>query len=202
MKILKIQQKLSEKGVSIFTPLEFRRLTGLSSIASQRILERYTQRGLFCRLKKGLYALTLTKSSSWVIANRLIKPSYISYESALSYYGIIPETVYSITSATTKKPKEIEVKGESFVYHSLKRNVFTGYAPLEMNGQTILVAEPEKALCDYLYLVFLKKKKLNERLNIRKISLVKLIKYANLFKPKVFTRWVSTLSSTRRVKKC
>jgi len=195
MEILKIQQKLSEKGFSIFTPLEFRRLTGLSSIASQRVLERYTRRGLFRRLKKGLYAFTLAKPSSWVVANRLIKPSYISYESALSYYGIIPETVYSITSATTKKPKEIEVEGEIFVYHSVKRNVFSGYVPLEMNGRTVLVAEPEKALSDYLYLVFLKKKKLNERLNIRKISSVKLIKYASLFKPKVFAHWVKNVIS-------
>lgn len=190
MEILKIQQKLLEKGIGIFTALEFRRLTGLSYIAGQRILERYTRKGMFHRLKKGFYVFTLARIPAWLIANRLVRPSYISYESALSYYGIIPETVYSITSATTKKPAEIEVEEKSFVYHSMKRNVFTGYLPLEMEGQTVFVAEPEKALCDYLYLVFLRKKELNERLNIKKISSVKLIKYASLFKPKVFIKWV------------
>lgn len=190
MEILKIQQMLLEKNIKIFTTTEFRRITGLSPIASQKILERYTKKGVFIRAIKGIYLCSFNKPLEWAIANRIVKPSYISYETALSYYGIIPETVYIITSATIKKPKETEVNNLTFLYHHIGKNAFTGYIPLEKNSEVILMAEVEKALCDYLFLIFLNKKKLNDRLNLKNISLRKLLIFAKLFNSRGFINWV------------
>jgi predicted transcriptional regulator of viral defense system len=196
MKILKIQQKLQQVGIKIFTFIEFKRIIGGTKISARKILERYTKKKFFIRLKNGLYCCSFNLPSAWTISNYLVKPSYISYETALSYYGIIPETVYSTTSATTKKPKVIKNILGSFVYHHLTRKVFFGYSSLKHQDETILIAEPEKALADYLFLVFLKKKRMNERLNLKKISKSKLLNFAKLYKPTTFYRWVKNVIIT------
>lgn len=193
MVILKIQQKLKSIGIKIFTISEFRRITNSTEISARKILERYSKNGLFIRLKNGLYCSSFNLPSSWLVSNYIVKPSYISYETALSYYGIIPETVYSITSATTKRPKEIKNTLGSFIYHHIDKKVFCGYLPLKQQDDTILIAEAEKALVDYLFLVFLKKKELNERLNLKKISKKKLLTFAKLYKPQTFYKWINNV---------
>jgi len=72
------------------------------------LLHRYTGRNLIIRIKRGLYALPDTQLSELFIANKLFEPSYISREFALSYHRIIPETVYEITSVTTKTTQRFE----------------------------------------------------------------------------------------------
>ncbi|NDA61108.1 MAG: hypothetical protein EBX50_03595 [Chitinophagia bacterium] len=86
------------------------------------------------------------------ISNCLHRPSYISLESALSHYGLIPEAVYSVQNITTKKTIAYETIAGTFNYRNIKVQLFFGYQV--DNNQTIplLIASPEKALLDYLYL--------------------------------------------------
>ncbi|MEI6582867.1 MAG: hypothetical protein WCO43_04680 [Chitinophagia bacterium] len=86
------------------------------------------------------------------ISNCLHRPSYISLESALSHYGLIPEAVYSVQNITTKKTIAYETIAGTFNYRSIKAQLFFGYEV--DNSQTIplLIASPEKAILDYLYL--------------------------------------------------
>lgn len=182
MKLIEIQKKLLESGLKIFSKLEFMRLIDASQVSSQKLLERYTQKGVFVRLKGGVYALKMNFPSGYLIANRLYQPSYISFDTALSYHGIIPETIYSSTSATTKITREFGVAGVAYDYHRIKKEVYTGYKPIKYHDTVILIAEPEKALADYLYFVDIKKREMHyERMDLRKINRKKLIKYIKLF---------------------
>ncbi len=190
MKLIDIQNLIIEKNIKVFTALEFARIMGLSNIASQKLLERYTRRNIFSRLKNGLYATRPNPPPSFLIANKIYRPSYISFETALSYYGIIPEFVYTITSATTKTTREFLADGKTFIFHKIKTRAFTGYKPVKIRDDLILIALPEKALADYLYFVHLKKKVLSERLDIKKIDSRRIIKYIKLFGRPKFLNWV------------
>lgn len=190
MTALIVQQKLAQKGLRLFTTSDFRRALGLSLPTAYKTLERYAKQGAVVRLRNGLYSLPWNKPGPLAIANALYRPSYISYESALAHYHLIPETVYAVTSATTRRTKEFEAGDFGYVYHSVKKAAFTGYRPCKLGAELVLMAEPEKALCDYLFLVFLKKRALNERIAWRKVDRKRLLQHARLFKPKTFLSWV------------
>ena len=87
------------------------------------------------------------------IASKIYAPSYISLHTALSYYGMIPEAVVEITSITTRKTAHFENKFASFSYQTVKPDLFWGYEPkLMRDGQSFMLATPEKAIIDLLYL--------------------------------------------------
>lgn len=94
---------------------------------------------------KGLYDLYLQQ-----LANILCQPSYISLEYLLSYYDIIPETSYTITSITTKSTRVYKTDLASFSYRNIKTALFTGYRP-KTSTNPIQKAAEAKALFDYLY---------------------------------------------------
>jgi hypothetical protein len=94
---------------------------------------------------------------------------------------LIPEVTYVITSATPRPTRALTAMGKVFEYHRLKKSAFTGYEPVKVITETILMATPEKALVDTLYFVDLKKKTLNDRLNLRNLSWKRIESYARLF---------------------
>ena len=106
----------------------------------------------------------------------------------LSHYGLIPESIYAITSATSKTTRNFEALGNRFMYRKIK-NAFTGYKPIILEDETVLIAEPEKALADYLYFVYLKKISINDRLKTKGIIQKNIVKYLKLFNNKSFQKW-------------
>ena len=94
----------------------------------------------------------LDENLLYLIANRIYSPSYVSFESALAYYRLIPEGVYTITSATSLKTHQFITSSGIFSYRHLKTKLMFGYRLIEVNGQRYKIAEPEKLLLDYLYL--------------------------------------------------
>jgi predicted transcriptional regulator of viral defense system len=180
---LNVIRELKKKKIALFTPLEFKRVFGVSNWACQWFIKTHTKKGLFVKLRNGLYTLADYPANHYLIANRLYEPSYISFDTALSFYGIIPETVYAITSVTTKTTREFKVENIRFLYHKLKKEVYTGYKAIKYLDSTILIATPEKALVDYLYFVIIKKRSLHyERLDLKKIKKANLLSYIKLFK--------------------
>ena len=147
--------------------MELQRVLGVSAIAARFLVHRYAKREVFLKLKNGLYCLAEQPPSELAIANRLYELSYLSFEFALSYYHLIPEAAYVITSATSRPTRALTALGKTFEYHRLKTSTFTGYEPAKVGTETILVATPEKALVDTLYFVGLKKKAFNDRLDLR-----------------------------------
>lgn len=115
----------------------------------------WKKRGLISRLKNGLYELAYPQDliiPDLHIANRLYGPSYVSLETALSYYSVIPEISMAVTSVTTKPTRNFKNKHGLFIYRTIKPNLFTGYHIIKQGNFEILMAEPEKAFIDYLYL--------------------------------------------------
>lgn len=86
------------------------------------------------------------------ISNCLVRPSYISLQTALSFHGLIPEGVYIHTSVATRKTIRYETTWGSFVYRSIKPQLYFGYHADHTSGIPVLMATPEKAILDFLYL--------------------------------------------------
>jgi predicted transcriptional regulator of viral defense system len=120
-------------------------------------LARWKRNGLLIQLRRGIYILNendrKVAPSRFFFANQITWPSYVSLESALSHYGCIPEAVKDITSVTSKKTAVFKNKAGEFVYRHLKPEAFRGYRSFKDEaGLDVFIAEPEKALVDFLYL--------------------------------------------------
>ncbi len=183
---LNVAKKLKEKEISIFSPRDIVIIFGATGTAAKFFVHRNAKKGLLVRLKKSkkgsLYAMADNMPDEYVTANRLYEPSYVSLDTALSYHKMIPETIYGITSVTTKATRTFEVSNICYQYFRIKKSIFTGYKPLRHKDKTILMAEPEKALADYLYFIDLKKRALHfERLELKQISRKKLMQYIKLY---------------------
>jgi hypothetical protein len=109
-------------------------------------------------LKRGLYAIgpemNLPSPEPFLIANHLRGPSYVSLESALSYWNMIPERAYEISSVTIKPSKLYKTPVGRFSYKQLKTPYYAyGVKSISYsNKQTVLIASREKALCDKIVL--------------------------------------------------
>jgi len=193
LKPLLAREQLVEKGIKIFTPLEFSQIFNLSNHKTKYFLKRFTQEGLLTHLKKGLYSLKTDSPTEEEIANRLYKPSYLSFEYALAYYNILPEMPYVVTSATTKPTRIFTVDHKTLSYFKIKKSAYTGYVLTKKGENSFLIAEPEKALTDYLYFVAIGKKTFNERLNLSILNKDKLYKYASLYNRAKLIQFIKTL---------
>lgn len=195
---IKVQEKLKSSGTVIFTPREFYDIFGISPKTGSVFISRNLKSGLFLKLRNNYYMLKDSHPPLYSIANKLYQPSYISLESALSHYGIIPEVVYTVTSVTAKPTREFKTPKAVFSYQRIKKGVFTGYSPVAIEGNVVLLAEPEKALADYLYFVDLKKISLNDRLNLRGIHKGKLLKFIRTFKRKSMLKKMTEIYAQQR----
>lgn len=177
-----IRQIIKDSHLAIFSSRDLRSLLHLSPRLTLYYLQKGVKDKLFLRLKNGLYTLATDPARIEEIANRLYSPSYLSFEFALSHYNLIPETIYSVTSATPKITREYEVSGISYSYSTIPRVAYTGYVPITRDYRSYLIAEPEKAVADYLYLLSLGRRGHYERLNVSKLDHDKITAYLSLFK--------------------
>ncbi len=107
-------------------------------------------------LPQGLYAIAppnqKIKPHPFVIANHLQRASYVSLQTALSFYGMIPETIQSTVSVTSGRPEQLSTRLGSFEFRHVKPERLRGYRMTDLRGQQVLVAALEKALLDLIYL--------------------------------------------------
>ena len=123
----------------------------------RRQLSRWTKAGHLYQLRRGLYALAppfqKVKPHPFLIANRMVRGSYVSCHSALTHYGLIPEYVPVVTSVTTARPACWDTPLGVYQFRHIKTGLFRGYRLVETSpGQRAFVASPEKALLDLIYL--------------------------------------------------
>jgi hypothetical protein len=117
-------------------------------------INELVKKGELTTVKKGLYVagpqINITKPEPFLIANHLWGPSYVSLEAALSYWGLIPERVYEISSMTTKTSKSYKTPLGRFRYFHAPIPYYSfGIKRVELTSrQVALIASPEKALCD------------------------------------------------------
>lgn len=110
--------------------------------------------GLIEPIKKGLYiagrSLGAERPESALLANHILGPSYLSMESALAHYGLIPEKVFAVTSMTTKGSRKFQTNIGLYTYTNLPLPYYAfGLATVSLSkDQQAVMAIPEKALCD------------------------------------------------------
>jgi predicted transcriptional regulator of viral defense system len=198
MKQQYIEEMLEKQGVTVFTSQELRRAAGLSAASAKHLLIRYVKKGIVLKLKenRGLYCFKRKPPHPWLVANRLFRPSYISLETALTHYGAIPESVYGVTSVTPLATKTFHALNTAFSFQKIKKAAYAGYRPIDIEGTTVLVAEPEKALADYLYFVHLGKKTLNDRIRWTAFKKTAILRYLKLFERPKLSRWADNVISS------
>lgn len=187
--------KTQLKDFPVFSIKDIEKLD--SSFHKQRLSE-WQKKGYVKKVRQGFYIfsdLEMNEQILFTIANRIYEPSYISLEMALSIFGIIPESVYGITSVTSQKTRNIKTPVGDFIYRHIQPELMFGYELREHDGNHYQIAELEKAILDYLYF----NSKINDfesfegiRFNIletkEKINVERFNKYLNAFNNKALAR--------------
>lgn len=119
-------------------------------------LNYWHNQGYIKPLAGGYYILAdqaMDEMVLFMVANKIYEPSYVSLESALAYYEVIPETVLGVTNVSSRKTKLYESAWGVFSYRSVKPQYMIGYRMIENSrGIKFKLAYLEKAILDYLYL--------------------------------------------------
>lgn len=142
------------KSRLFFTAQDVARAAGIALPSAHVLCSRYTRAGIFLRLKKNVYVIR----DAWdrfdlvdvlKIANYLQVPSYVSFTTALSFYGITTQVQRNwIECAATKRSTTIQAGGVTFRYHKLQKTLFFGFS----REDGLFIAAPEKAFLDATYL--------------------------------------------------
>jgi predicted transcriptional regulator of viral defense system len=188
MKYLEFREALKNKLV--FTSNDIRKID--PGFHRRRLVE-WQKAGHIVKIRNGYYCFADQEKSEqllYYLANQLYKPSYISLSSALSFYNLIPEAVFNITSVGTLKTSSFETVYGRFDYRSLKPNLFFGYKLIKMNSLTFKIAEPEKIILDYCYLIKPDSILDFESLRINKEEIIQLFNFAR------FDSYLSVYKST------
>jgi len=166
----------------------------------RRRLNEWQNKGYIKKVIKGYYIfsdLTLNENVLFEIANRIYNPSYISLEMAFSYYHLIPESVYGITSVSTRRTYRFKTPIGEFIYRKVKPNLFFGYNLVNYKGKRFKIASIEKAILDYFYInpnikteADFVSLRMNKDLFLKQINEKKLHKLLKEFGKKTLTRRV------------
>lgn len=153
MNYTKFKNKVSNRPIIYSRDLT---MHGCNKQIMRNQLNRWQAKGLLIKLKRGIFLLNQNDRkvmpSRVFIANQLYKPSYVSLEYALNYYGIIPERVNVLTCVSTRKTSSISNELGEFTYQHFKPKAFRGFKALKDEaGLVFFIAEAEKALVDFCY---------------------------------------------------
>ncbi len=175
---IQFKNSLANLGKSFFTLSELKKFYPHDSRSIEPLLNRLTETGAITRLGKGYYAFELSRVDYLQLACQLRTLSYISFEYALHYYGLINQVPSVITLASQGEHRFIGMGVYTFEYSYLKKDLFWGYV-LEKG---IYVAEPEKALLDLVYLIARGKRLADlDSLEVQKFDKKKIQKYLKKF---------------------
>ena len=151
-----IDRLMSQIPKDIFTDTTIKTLIPGSAYSRYGLVKRAIKNGDVIHLRRGLYAFSPKfrrhSLNLFEIAQKIYGPSYISFESALSYHHWIPEAVYTVTSASAKRSKEIKTPLGLFAYSRIPfQNFFAGVKREESPEGIFFIASPWRALADYVY---------------------------------------------------
>ncbi len=150
---------------------KIKKIIGLNAFTSEMILpildkeylfpvqklSRLVKNGYLIRLKKGVYVIAPEYRTHQInhiaIANLLYQPSYVSFQYALSYHGMIPERVSTITSATLSRSKEFRTPIGNYSFTKIPKKAYPFGLEWKYDDRDggHMIATAEKALCDTIY---------------------------------------------------
>lgn len=144
-------QQIYKSKLELFTTKSLRDMLGtdMAEATFFSMLKRLTRQDILQKLERDKYILAGAAVHDFRIANFLYEPSYVSLEAALNFHGVLSQFPYEIASMTTRKPVTKTVEEKAFRYVRIKRELFWGYETI----QGFLIAQPEKALLDLIYLM-------------------------------------------------
>jgi predicted transcriptional regulator of viral defense system len=142
--------QIHQSKLELFTTKTLRDMAGANMPQATffSMLARLTSQKVLQKLERDKYLLVGGWAHDFRIANFLYEPSYVSLEAALNFHGVLSQFPYEIASMTPRKPVTKTVDEKTFRYARIKKSLFWGYEPV----QGFLIAQPEKALLDLLYL--------------------------------------------------
>jgi len=192
MKYIDLVSQLKKNNLIIFSLRDIENLFPEENLKTlKNNLSRWVKKNLLARLRRNLYELIEPGMRSNIpdvyVANKLYAPSYVSLETALSIYSLIPDIAFHVTSLTTLPTREFKNKYGSFFYRSCQKKAFTGCRLMQYEGFKILIADQEKALVDFIYFSLRQRRPLDfederfERDLISKLSWDRVLKYSKLF---------------------
>lgn len=149
-------------------------------------LARFVKSEVLIRLKRGLYVYSHSQIDEFVLANFVYRPSYVSLESALNYYGIFPDVTGNVTNISPVTTKTIKTSRGIFMYSKIANNLYFGFNPIKDAGSQYfyLIADAEKAILDYIYVRNMRNLT-EQRLDLGILDRIKLARYG-----REFPKWV------------
>lgn len=150
MQFIELKEKLSQYAV-----FSLQDVKKIDKTFYRSRLNEWQNKGYIKKIRRGYYMFadqTLNESVLFFIANKIYSPSYISLEMSLSYYGLIPESVYGITSVTANKTNRFQTAIGEFIYRHLKPQLIFGYQIISVGAVSFKMAEMEKAILDFFYI--------------------------------------------------
>jgi len=151
-------QAIEERGFSIFTFDQAVRLLGANRDSTKKIIYNLKKKQRIKAIEKGIYLLNLSiagehrefSEKGIIIASHLVNPYYISYWTALNFYGWTEQPSRTIFIATTKQKAPLGVKGTAFKFIRLRPNRFFGFRQYLDGQYEVMVADKEKTIVDCL----------------------------------------------------
>ncbi len=135
-------------NIKVFYTNHLKLFTNMNNHSLSVSLSRLNNKKTVKRICRGFYANPFNTPTLEEISNQIYQPSYVSLESALHSWGILSQIPYVLTCVTTHLPRTFNTSFGSIEYRQIKKGFFWGF----LNRQNYFIAEPEKALLDYLYL--------------------------------------------------
>lgn len=145
-------------------------------------LSRWVEKKKLIRLRRELFLFPEVKIDELVLANFIYRPSYISLESALNYYGIIPDVVQNVTSVSPVTTRTFRTGRGVFIYSKIVKNLYFGWQTVKDSSSEFWfsIAKAEKALLDYVYVRKIRDLT-NQRIDFEAIDKRKLVKFGRTF---------------------
>lgn len=143
-----VTKKIYQSGFTVFTSRTLRDILHVKKESSYyNLVKRLVRAGILSVVERDKYVRSDATIHDYTFANFFYSPSYVSCETALNYYGILSQFPHEMVSVTPKKSRRKHSGDRLFSYVHVKKELFWGYTKHEF-----LIAEPEKALLDQLYL--------------------------------------------------
>lgn len=192
MKAMEIFRKLKELNRPFYSISDLEKITGSNRNSLYVRLNGWVRMGILERIGNGLYIPGGEKIEIEKIAMELYPPCYLSFESALSRYGILNLIPYTLTFATSRKTKKWIIAGREIIFRKIKKDLFWGY---EVQGG-IYIASPEKAFIDQIYFFLRGKAEIDlDEIDLKRLNRQKVYKIVEKFPPYV-KRFIKNLENT------
>ena len=152
---IKMQYIKLKEDLKKYTVFSLKDIKKIDQKFGRARLNEWQKKGYIKKIIKNFYIFTDIMPDEhylFEIANRIYPPSYVSMETALSYYNLIPESVYTVTSVSTRRTYTFDAEIGQFIYRKIKPSIFFGYKLLEYGDKKIKIASIEKTILDFLYL--------------------------------------------------